>query len=39
MIDLWVNQAVHLSIGQSVTLFALSIALVGLIFYQNRLEK
>lgn len=39
MIDLWVSQAVHLSIGQSALLFALSVALIGLMFYYNGLEK
>lgn len=39
MIELWIRQAVHLSIGQSVLLFALSTTLIGLMFYYNRLEK
>lgn len=35
MIELWVNQAVHLSMGQAVLLFALSIALIVLLFFIN----
>lgn len=35
MIDLWVNQAVHLSGGQAVTLIALSVALIVSLFFIN----
>lgn len=39
MIELWMNQIYHLSIGQATVLLALSVALIGLIFYQNGREK
>lgn len=38
MIDLWVTQAVHLSIGQAGLLLALSVALVGLVFVYKSME-
>lgn len=35
MFELWVNQAVHLSIGQALTLLALSVALIVSLFFIN----
>ena len=35
MFELWVNQAVHLSVGQAVTLIALSVALIVSLFFVN----
>lgn len=39
MIDLWVTQAVHLSMGQAGLLLALSVGLIGLMFVYNRKES
>lgn len=38
MIDLWINQAVHLSIGQAGLLLALSGGLIGLVFVYKSME-
>lgn len=38
MFDLWLNQAVHLSIGQALLLLALSLTLIGLVFIYYRME-
>lgn len=36
MIELWIAQAVRLSVGQSVTLIVLSVGLIGLMFVYHR---
>lgn len=38
MIDLWVTQAVHLSMGQSVLLLVLSVAAIGLLFVMKGMD-
>lgn len=38
MLDLWIRQAMHLSIGQSVTLLSLSVALIGLVLAYKSME-
>ena len=35
MFEMWINRAVHLSVGQAVLLFALSVALIVLLFFVN----
>lgn len=39
MTELWIAQAVHLSIGQAVVLLALSVGLISAVFYYQRMEK
>lgn len=39
MIDLWINQAVHLSMGQAALLLALSLAAIGLLFVMKGLDN
>lgn len=39
MIDLWVTQAVHLSMGQAALLFALSLAAIGLLFVMKGVDS
>jgi hypothetical protein len=38
MIELWINQAVHLSPGQALLLLALSVTLIGLMVVSYRQE-
>lgn len=38
MIDLWVTQAVHLSLGQAMLLLALAITVIGLVVVYGSME-
>lgn len=38
MIDLWINQAVHLSVGQAALLLALSVAAIGLLWVMKGID-
>lgn len=38
MIDLWINQAVHLAPGQAALLLALSLAAIGLLWVMKGMD-